>query len=72
MKKEVSDVGFSAMDLNMPYDQKNILISSEKYIKSQLNLPNVEVWSLSEERAAVIPERIAENVTPGRPYLWIH
>lgn len=72
MKKEVSDVGFSAMDLNMPYDQKSILISSEKYIKSQLNLPSVEVWSLSEERAAVVPERIAENVTPGRPFLWIH
>jgi hypothetical protein len=72
MKKEVSDVGFTAMDLNMPYDQKSILISSEKYIKSQLSLPSVEVLSLSEERAAVVPDRIAENVTPGRPFLWIH
>jgi leucyl-tRNA synthetase len=73
MKREVSEVGDMAMDVNMPYDQKEILVANQRYIEAQLKLPNgVEIVNLEEEHGLKIPDKILQNVTPGRPYLWMH
>ncbi len=70
-KKEVEDVGPAAMDLTLPFDQKMVLCESENYIKVQLNLSEIDVKKLDDgESAAAVPDRIKENVVPGKAYLW--
>lgn len=69
-KKEVDDVGETALDIRLPFDQKAIMTESLSYIKSQLNLAELDIIKLGEDEADV-PERIAENVEPGKPYLWL-
>lgn len=72
-KKEVEDVGEMAMDVKLPFDQMSILVSSDRYIKAQLNLEALDFVKLDSDEAAAssVPERVSDNVTPGRPYLWI-
>ena len=70
IKKEVEDVGAMAMDLQMPFDQKQIMVDSENYIKSQLNLDSVDIISLGVDDTDA-PYRVKDNVTPGMPYLWL-
>ena len=70
-KKEVEDVGEMAMDVKLPFDQMTILEGSEGYIKSQLNLEAVDFVKLEGDVSSV-PDRVVENVTPGKPYLWMH
>jgi leucyl-tRNA synthetase len=73
VKKEVEEVGAVAMDTELPFDQKAILEVSEAYIKAQLELADVKFINLgSDEAGKQVPDRIAENVTPGKPYLWLH
>jgi leucyl-tRNA synthetase len=72
VKKEVEDVGAAAMDIQLPYDQKSILSVSERYIKSQLNVTELDIIKLDDGMASEVPERVAENVSPGKPYLWMH
>merc|ERR1711862_53429 len=43
MKREVEDVGPMAMDINVPYNQMDILQSNLKYISAQIKRENVEV-----------------------------
>jgi leucyl-tRNA synthetase len=73
-KKEVEDVGEMAMDVKLPFDQIAILQASDLYIKAQLNLEDIDFIKLGSEEAAVasVPERVSDNVTPGRPTLWFH
>ena len=70
IKKEVEDVGAMAMDLQMPFDQKQTMVDSENYIKSQLNLDSVDIISLGVDDTDA-PDRVKDNVTPGKPYLWL-
>eukprot|EP00568_Trieres_chinensis_P011970 CAMPEP_0183296168 /NCGR_PEP_ID=MMETSP0160_2-20130417/3842_1 /TAXON_ID=2839 ORGANISM="Odontella Sinensis, Strain Grunow 1884" /NCGR_SAMPLE_ID=MMETSP0160_2 /ASSEMBLY_ACC=CAM_ASM_000250 /LENGTH=1111 /DNA_ID=CAMNT_0025457759 /DNA_START=149 /DNA_END=3484 /DNA_ORIENTATION=+ len=72
MKREVEEVGAMAMDVQLPFDQKKILVESENYIVSQLNLQGVEIVNLDTDEKSGIPDKIVQNVTPGRPYLWMH
>jgi leucyl-tRNA synthetase len=69
-KNEAKDVGAAALEIQMPYDQASILEGSMTYIKSQLNLPELNVIKLADASSEV-PDRIAEQVTPGKPYLWM-
>lgn len=70
-KKEVEDVGPTAMDLVLPFDQKSVLMGSEGYIKAQLNLNEIDVRKLDEpDTAAIVPDRVKENVVPGKAILW--
>jgi hypothetical protein len=72
IKKEVEDVGSMAMDIQLPFDQKEILLASDGYIKSQLNVTELDIINLSDtEGAADVPERTKENVSPGKPVLWL-
>ena len=73
VKKEVEDVGVAAMDTSLPFDQMEILRGSEQYIKTQLNMANLNFVKLGgdDEAAKEVPDRVVENVTPGKPYLWI-
>jgi leucyl-tRNA synthetase len=74
VKKEVEDVGAAAMETSLPFDQMEILKGSEKYMKTQLNLTDlnfINVGSGDDEAAKEVPDRVVENVTPGKPYLWI-
>mmetsp|Transcript_20477 Transcript_20477/g.30765 ORF Transcript_20477/g.30765 Transcript_20477/m.30765 type:complete len:273 (+) Transcript_20477:220-1038(+) len=69
-KKEVEDVGPTAMDLSLPFDQKSIIDESANYIKSQLNLEQIDVIKLDDAGGADVPDRIRDNVVPGKAYLW--
>jgi len=72
MKREVEDVGPMAMDMKMPYDQKHIIVESERYLMSQLKMEKIEVVNISTaEDISMIPTRTAENVNPGKPNLWM-
>lgn len=70
MKKEVEDVGEMAMDIKCPFDQLAILKESQAYLKAQLNLEDVGIGSIDDDELAV-PDRVSQNVSPGKPYLWI-
>lgn len=73
IKKEVEDVGPMAMDIQMPYDQKFILMQSRNYIEAQLKLKNIEIINIiTDSHDHKIPDKIIQNVSPGRPYLWMH
>ena len=69
-KSEVEDVGETALDVRLPFDQKAILSDSLSYIVSQLSLAEVDIIELGGDENDV-PERISENVEPGKPYLWL-
>ena len=70
-KKEVEDVGPSAMDLELPFDQASIIEESKAYLKSQLNIEEFNVIKLDgTEASASVPDRISQNVVPGKAYLW--
>lgn len=69
-KKEVDDVGQSALDIRLPFDQRAIMLESLSYMKSQLNLDELNIVKLGED-AHDVPDRINENVEPGKPYLWL-
>ena len=70
-KKEVEDVGPTAMDLVLPFDQKVIFVDSSNYLKSQLNLDAINVIKLNDVDSSIsVPDRIIENVAPGKAYLW--
>ena len=68
-KNEVNDVGPSAMETTMPFDQASILEGSLTYMKSQLILPELDIMKVGD--SADIPDRIVEQVTPGKPSLWL-
>jgi len=69
MRDEANEVGRIALDLDLPFDQYAILEVSLTYLKSQLNLSDLDILDLSTVED--IPDRVAGNVSPGRPYLWI-
>jgi len=70
IEKEVAEVGKVALDIQLPFDQASILEESMNYMKSQLNLKELDV--LKSEMTEGIPDRVLEQVTPGKPYLWMH
>lgn len=72
-KKEVEEVGPVAMETSLPFDQEIIIDESLKYIKSQLNLENLDIINLSgmNDLSIEVPDRIAESVIPGKPALWL-
>jgi len=73
MKKEAEDVGDMAMDVKLPFDQKSILVGSEEYIKSQLNVEGLKILLIdSDDGDDGAPEKVKEQVIPGKPYLWMH
>lgn len=69
MKNEVSEVGRAALDTQSPFDQVAILEESMKYIKAQLSLEELDILKL--ETSSEIPDRVADQATPGTPYLWM-
>lgn len=70
-KKEVEDVGPTAMDLVLPFDQGAIFEECKNYMKSQLNLDDFDVINLDDNEAnASIPDKVKDNVVPGKAYLW--
>jgi leucyl-tRNA synthetase len=72
-KKEVEDVGITALDIRLPFDQTAILLESLSYIQSQLNVAaTIDMIKLedNDDTTHAIPDRIIENVEPGKPYLW--
>jgi leucyl-tRNA synthetase len=73
VKKEVEEVGAVAMETQLPFDQKSILVDCSTYIKAQLNVSDLDVINLDtdQEAAAAVPDSRVEMVTPGKPYLWL-
>ena len=72
MKREVDDVGPMAMEIKLPFDQRRILSESRRYLLSQLNLKELGIHDLDvDEDAPDVPDKVSQNVTPGRPYLWM-
>lgn len=73
VKNEVTEVGPAAMDTTLPFDQFETLKGSERYIKKQLALTDLDFVKVGgdDDAAKEVPDRVVENVTPGKPYLWI-
>lgn len=74
IKREVEDVGRMAMDIKMPFDQRDVFLGSQRYIAKQLKMDQVDVINLSnctEEESKAVPPKMVENVTPGKPALWM-
>jgi len=72
MKKEVEDVGPMAMETCLPFDQKSVFESCKGYIKSQLDLKEIDILKLGDaEVSGVIPQRMADNIVPGKSSLWL-
>jgi len=69
MKSEVTEVGPIALDVQIPFDQAEVLQGSLKYLKSQLEIAELDV--LKVESTPDIPERVQEQVSPGKPCLWL-
>jgi leucyl-tRNA synthetase len=70
MKREVDVVGEMGMDIKCPFDQLAILNESKAYIQSQLGIEEVGVGSVDNSELAV-PDKTSQNVTPGKPFLWM-
>lgn len=70
-KKEVDEVGASAMDMQLPFNQKEMFCSSMDYLKSQLNISDMDVLLLGSDDSSEIPERFSESAEPGKPILWL-
>jgi leucyl-tRNA synthetase len=70
-KNEVEEVGPVAMETTIPFDQRAIMEDSIDYLKSQLNLQSIDIINLDNSDAE-IPDRLRENVVPGKAYLWFH
>lgn len=68
MIDEALEVGKVALDTQLPFDQSAILAGSMQYIKAQLSIDEVDILKL--ETAADVPARVADQITPGKPYLW--
>ena len=71
VKSEVEDVGTSAMDVQMPFDQKDLLDEVKIYVRKQINVSELDVLKLGNDEASSVPDKIAENATPGKPFLWL-
>eukprot|EP00553_Chaetoceros_curvisetus_P002774 CAMPEP_0204625676 /NCGR_PEP_ID=MMETSP0717-20131115/11390_1 /ASSEMBLY_ACC=CAM_ASM_000666 /TAXON_ID=230516 /ORGANISM="Chaetoceros curvisetus" /LENGTH=372 /DNA_ID=CAMNT_0051641435 /DNA_START=12 /DNA_END=1130 /DNA_ORIENTATION=+ len=71
-KKEVEDVGPTVMETALPFDQVAILEESTAYLKSQLKIENLNIMKLDEADSDGVPDRLKENVVPGKAYLWFH
>lgn len=71
-KEEAMDVGEAALDVQLPFDQKDILSENISYIKSQINVPEINIVKIGDgsDAAAEVPDRMVENVSPGKPSLW--
>jgi len=69
VRAEAEEVGLVAMDSELPFDQRAILDVSLTYLKSQLNLPALDI--LDPKTSEDIPERIVGMISPGKPHLWI-
>jgi hypothetical protein len=59
------------METTLPFDQKAIIENCIAYLQSQLNIEKVDVIKLDDSDVAV-PDRLRENVVPGKAYLWFH
>lgn len=68
-KKEVEDVGESALDIKLPFDESDLFAVSIAYMKSQLNLPELEIVKLREIEGK--PPKNSDNIEPGKPSLWL-
>ena len=69
MKNEATEVGAVALDTTLPFDQKEILEGSKAFILSQLDQKEIDIVKLEDSQD--IPDKVAENTTPGKPYLWL-
>lgn len=68
MKNEAAEVGKVALDTQLPFDQAAIFEGNMQYLKSQLDVAEIDVIKL--ETATDVPEKVSGLVTPGKPYLW--
>lgn len=68
--REVQDIGETAMDIQLPFDQKETFTDSLAYLKAQLGVEELDVIALPDESAGV-PDRVGDRVEPGSPQLWI-
>ena len=68
--REVQDIGETAMDIQLPFDQKETFTDSLASLKAQLGVEELDVIALPDESAGV-PDRVGDRVEPGSPQLWI-
>ena len=73
MRNEANEIGLEALELSMPFDQKIIFVESLQYLKTQLGIEALDVFNLDlDHDLPSIPEKAADNATPGKPYLFMY
>jgi leucyl-tRNA synthetase len=69
MKGEVAEVGTVALDVQLPFDQASVLEGNLEYIKSQLDVKEIDIRKIEVDNA--LPDKVKEQPTPGNPYMWL-
>jgi leucyl-tRNA synthetase len=69
MKGEVAEVGTVALDVQLPFDQASVLESSMEYIKSQLDVKEIDIRKVEIDSG--LPDKVKDQPTPGNPYMWL-
>jgi len=70
IKKEVLDRGPEAMDVDLPFNQKEVLESNIQYLTASLDLSSVRIFNLSEDNVPG-PENKKLLAGPGQPFLFL-
>ena len=74
MRNEANDRGIGALAARLDFNQRDILVENAAYIKSTLNLSNLEFYNI-EDDAANLPnskdKKKWEAAVPGKPVTLI-
>jgi len=71
IKNEVSDRGSEAMDLSLPFNQKEVLEANLTYLKTSLDLTELIIYNLSDSDVPG-PDNKKALAGPGQPSLYLH
>jgi leucyl-tRNA synthetase len=70
-KNEAEEVGAVALDVELPFDQKEILGAVVESIKKQTNISELDIIKLGTDEASEVPDKAADSAAPGKPSLWL-
>ncbi|XP_018899955.2 leucine--tRNA ligase, cytoplasmic isoform X1 [Bemisia tabaci] len=65
-RKKVEAVGITALNLTLDFDELNVLLLNQVYLRNTLDLESLEIKYSDVEDA---PEAVREDCCPGHPYI---
>lgn len=70
-KEEIKDRGYDGLEVNMPFDQKEVFTIAMDYLKLSLDLEEVAVYNLSESDVPG-PKDKKDLSEPGKPSIFLY